>query len=390
MLQESPKLLNCVHCGLCLDECPTYRLSGDENNSPRGRLATWRAISEDRLQPDAVTDFYTEECVGCLACVSACPANVPYGEILMETRAERVRQGYRPDFRLRLMSWLVTRPRLLNLFSLPLRLARRLGWKLHRTQFSGLPAAVEGSAAYATRVNSALRPKGRQVALFTGCVMEAVYREINFATIRVLAANGYQVLAPESQGCCGAIHEHSGLPGKAGLDAQNQAAFASADVVLTNSSGCGLSLSHALPGKQKDLIGFLEAEGVKAGAKLDASHVYYDFPCHSYHGQGLKTPPAGLFKAIQANWSLAPDADRCCGSGGAYQITHEGNARKILEEKSAFLDASPFENPVLATANHVCMMQWSSASTQKPFKVKHLIQLLDESYRKAGFYGSQI
>src|SRR4051812_1246964 len=101
MAQETPKLLNCVYCGLCLDECPTYRISGDENNSPRGRLALWRAVAEKRLEPDAVTDHYTDECVGCLACVSACPSNVPYGELLFETRAARVAQGGPVNWRLK-------------------------------------------------------------------------------------------------------------------------------------------------------------------------------------------------------------------------------------------------------------------------------------------------
>ena len=249
---------------------------------------------------------------------------------------------------------------------------------------------MEGSGAYAARVNAALKPQGKPVALLSGCLMDAVYREINAATIRVLAANGYAVSVPEKQNCCGAMQEHAGIAGKQALDLQNQAAFRNAAVVLTNSTGCGLSLSHALPGVQRDIIDFLEREGVKVGSTSEASHIYYDFPCHSYHGQGLTAAPAGIFKAIGADWSLAPDADRCCGSGGAYQVTHPGNAAEILAEKSAFLDESPFEAPILATANHVCMMQWSGAKTRKPFQVRHLVQLLDESYRKAGFYPAGI
>ncbi|MES2202312.1 MAG: (Fe-S)-binding protein [candidate division FCPU426 bacterium] len=390
MAAEQPKLLNCVHCGLCLDECPTYRISGDENNSPRGRLAIWRAIAEDRLKPDATTDFYSDECVGCLACVSACPANVPYGDILLETRAHRVSEGKKPSRFLRFSAALARRPRLLSFLSFPLRLARRMGLRPQPKIFPGKPALFQSTGSYARKVAMALKPSGPQVALLEGCVMDAVFREINFATVRVLAANGYQVSVPEDQGCCGAMHEHAGLPGKDKLDAANRKAFQGADVVLTNSSGCGLALSHALPGQQRDLIDFLEHAELKAGAPLDADHLYYDFPCHSYHGLGLKEAPRNLFAAIGADWSLAPDADRCCGSGGAYMMTHEKNSREILKAKSDFLNHTPFKAPVLATANHVCMMQWDSAMdsglVKKKVPVRHLVQLLDESYQKAGYY----
>ncbi len=388
MAQEQPKLLNCVHCGLCLDECPTYRLSGDENNSPRGRLALWRAQAEGRLEPDATTEFYTAECVGCMACVSACPANVPYGDLLLEARAEQVRRGRMPGWPERLAASLARKPALFQAATLPLRLARNFGLRLHRLLFPGDPALWRSSASYAAQVNAALKPQGQSVALLTGCAMEGAFRELNFATIRVLAVNGFKVEVPQDQNCCGAIHEHAGLPDKAALDVQNQAAFSKFDAVVTNSSGCGLSLRHALGPKQRDLIQLLESADLKQGAKLPYSHVYYDFPCHAYHGLGLKSAPERVFKAIGTPWSLAPDADRCCGSGGAYALTHEENSKQILKEKSAFLNGSPHLNPVLATANHVCMMQWASARTAKPFQVKHLVQLLDESYRAAGYYSA--
>jgi glycolate oxidase iron-sulfur subunit len=386
MAQETPKLLNCVHCGLCLDECPTYRISGDENNSPRGRLATWRAISEERIAPDASTDFYTDECVGCLACVSACPANVPYGDLLLQTRAARVNQGAKPDWRVRLGAALASRPGLFSALALPIRLSRNLGLRLHKGLFPGKPALVQSSADYARKVQASLKPQGPKVALLTGCLMDAAFRELNFASIRVLAMNGFQVAAPEAQTCCGAMHDHAGLPGKPSLDATNATAFESFDTVVTNASGCGLSLAHSFPGRQRDIVDLLENGALKQGLPLALSHIYYDFPCHAYHGLGLRQAPTKIFQSLGVSWSLAPDADRCCGSGGAYQFTHASNAAEIIKEKSAFLDASAHANPVLATANHVCMMQWSSAMTAKPFQVRHVVQLLDESYRLAGYY----
>lgn len=386
MALQTPKLLNCVHCGLCLDECPTYRISGDENNSPRGRLATWRALAEGRLEPDATTDHYTDECVGCMACVSACPANVPYGDLLTEVRAGRVQKGAPVNWRLKLGAALASRPRLFSALALPLRLSRRLGLRIHKSLFPGKPALLLSSAAYARMVMRVMQPQGPQVALLQGCLMDAAFRELNFASIRVLAANGFQVVVPETQTCCGAMHEHAGLPGKASLDAQNLTAFEGCDSIVTNSSGCGLAISHSFPGHQKDMIDLLENNPLRQGAPLTVSHLYYDFPCHAYHGLGLRQPPVKIFKALGVSWSLAPDADRCCGSGGAYQFTHEKNAAEILAAKSEFLNDSPHDNPVLATANHVCMMQWSQAKTKKPFQVRHLVQLLDESYAGAGLY----
>jgi glycolate oxidase iron-sulfur subunit len=382
MAEQTPKLLNCVHCGLCLDECPTYRLSGDENNSPRGRLALWRAVAEKRLEPDAVTDHYTDECVGCMACVSACPANVPYGDLLIETRAERVRQGARVDWRLRLGAALASRPKLFSALALPLRLARRMGLAF----FPGKPALFQSTASYARSVLRALNPQGPKVAFLQGCLMDAAFRELNFASIRVLALNGFQVVVPEGQACCGALHEHAGLPAKEALDAKNLAAFAGCEVIVTNASGCGLAMSQSFPGRQRDIVDLLENSSLREGAPLQASHLYYDFPCHAYHGLGLRQAPVKIFKTLGVSWSLAPDADRCCGSGGAYQFTHGKNAGEILKEKAAFLDASPHANPILATANHVCMMQWSGAKTAKPFQVRHLAQLLDSSYQAAGLY----
>ncbi len=387
MARETPKLLNCVHCGLCLDECPTYRNTGDEANSPRGRLALWRAEWEGRLQPGPESDHYTDQCVGCLGCVSACPANVPYGELLVERRAEQHQRTARLDWRLRLMQPLLRRPRLFAALALPLRLARRLGLRLHRLLFPGPAPLLESTAAYARRVNAALKPQGPRVALLTGCLMDAAFRELNAATVRVLAVNGFQVQVPEEQGCCGAVAEHAGQQAeKAAYDAVNQRAFATEPVVLTNSSGCGLSLRHALGVKQADLLDFLEHADLKAGAPLAWDDVLYDFPCHAYHGLGLKDPPAKLFKAagLEGRWRLAPEADRCCGSGGAYAETQAGSSLQILAEKKALLGGLA-ERATLVTANHVCMMQWS----QLPgLRVRHAVQVLDESYASAGYYSA--
>ena len=387
MALETPKLLNCVHCGLCLDECPTYRASGEEANSPRGRLSLWRAEWEGRLQAGPETDHYTDQCVGCLACVSACPANVPYGDLLMERRASQAERGGGPDPRVRWLTPLLRRPALFSLLALPIRLLRSLGLRPHRLLPPGPAPMLESTAAYAERVRRTLKPEGPAVDLLTGCLMDAAFREINAATVRVLAVNGFQPRVPEAQVCCGAVAEHGGLKDeKAWLDARNQRAFAASEVALTNSSGCGLSLRHALGDKQRDLVDFLNGlPTLRPGAPLrPPAKVFYDFPCHAYHGLGLKTPPAAVFKAcgLEGRWELAPEADRCCGSGGAYASTHASESLAILDEKRRLLGPAA-QDAWLCTGNHVCLMQWSQI---REMKVMHLVQLLDESYRLAGYY----
>ncbi len=391
--QETPKLLACVHCGLCLDVCPTYQISGNEINSPRGRVATWRAIDEGRIERSAESDFYTEECVGCLACMTACPAKVPYGELLAEARAQRYRDGMPVDWRVKAAGALLPYTGLFQLMNLPLRVLRSLGIPLHKFMFKGKPPVLQSTAAYARKLMERHRPTGPKVSLLTGCLMEGAFREINYATVRALTANNVQVVIPEDQACCGAVHEHAGLPGMEELGERNRKAFDSlgVDAVLTNSAGCGLALGHALKSTQMDVLSFLNELELKKGKPLDTEHIFMDMPCHLYHGQGVHSPPEKVFEAIGNSWSLAPDAERCCGSGGTYNVTHVENSQQILREKSAFLNDTPYSHCTLSTANHVCMMQWNSAMAtglvKKRVDVKHVVQLLDESYQRAGVIG---
>ena len=381
-------LTNCVHCGLCLEVCPTYQLTGDENNSPRGRLRLWREESEGRLDIDPWTAQYTAECVGCLACESACPANVPYGKILAHVRQEHVSGGRtRPLRSLRAFARLAARPGWLNLAMLPVRGIRRLGMSPHRFLFPGRPALIESSAAYARRLMERHRPTGPRVALLTGCLMEAAFREINFATVRVLVENNLQVTVPPEQGCCGAFQEHLGLEGVEELRAQNRRAFGTFDVeaVVCNSSGCGLALRNSIGDRVpvRDVLDFLgERELVgRRRPPNDGTRVYGDLPCHLIHGQKVAGIPARGLDATGYRWELAPQARDCCGSGGTYNVQQPEKAREILARKSAFLECAEGEPVVLATSNHVCMMQWNSARAERfvsrPFTVQHVIQLLD-------------
>jgi len=326
---------NCTHCGFCLAACPTYKLTGDENNSPRGRLRLWSEDAAGRLPQDAWTDFYTSECVGCLACETACPANVPYGEIFERIRHEHVAtHRFAPKLSLRLAAAAVAHPALFDLVLLPARLLRRAGLNFQRFLFPGQPAVLQSTAAYARELMQRHHPTGPRVAFLTGCLMEALFREINFATVRVLIENNVQIIIPEDQGCCGAFQEHTGLDGVEALREQNRRAFASLDVdaVVSNSSGCGYALGWTLKEQRpvRDVLSFLgDLDPVRRKRPAnDGARVYVDLPCHLVHGQKAAGIPANVLNATGYRWELAPNAKDCCGSGGVYNIQKPENARE--------------------------------------------------------------
>jgi glycolate oxidase iron-sulfur subunit len=379
---------NCTHCGLCLPVCPTYQQSGDENNSPRGRLRLWSEEAAGRLPADPWTDFYSAQCLGCLACESACPAHVPYGQLFERTRHEQASAGrFRPRLPLRLAAALLRRGRLLDLALSPLRLWRRLGLPLHPLLPPGHPALWQDSASYAAALMQRHRPNGPRVALLTGCLTEAALREINFATLRVLIENNCQVVVPRQQVCCGAMLEHSGQDGVEALRQRNRDAFASLEVeaVLSNAAGCGFALQKTLQPEiaVRDVLSFLAELGPKRRQRAanDGRRLHVDLPCHLLHGQRQGGIAPSVLDATGLPWALAPMAAECCGSGGVYNVQQPAEARAILQRKAAFLEQAAGDPPVLATANPVCMMQWHSARSlglvNRHFEVRHVLELLD-------------
>ena len=287
---------------------------------------------------------------------------------------------------LRVAASLASRQGLFNLAMLPARLLRRSGLLKHRFVFRGQPAAFQSTAEYAKHLLQKHRPTGPRVAFLTGCLMESLFREINFATVRVLIENNVQVIIPSDQGCCGAFQEHTGMAGVEALQACNRQAFGSLDVdaVVSNSSGCGLALGKSLKDIRpvRDVLTFLGELGPVARPQRPAgARVYVDLPCHLIHGQKVAGIPTNVLHATGYEWELAPQARDCCGSGGVYNIQKPENSREILSRKAAFLNAAVGDPVILATSNHVCMMQWNSARSgglvNRPFEVKHVIQLLD-------------
>ncbi len=417
--EQDEKLMNCVHCGFCLPACPTYSRLGDENDSPRGRLYLMRAVVEGRLSP-ASEAFQThmDRCLGCRACETVCPSGVEYGSLL-----ERARESAVKATKLPLLTGVLLRvfgssslakvalglSRVARATGVPALLGRVLPEKgvLGQVRLgSGMLAASAPHRIPRPKViaGDALSPsqvRGR-VAVLTGCVQQGLFAHVNDATTRTLRANGYEVVEVPAQGCCGALHAHAGaLDGARDLAKTNIAAFGLGDVdhVVVNAAGCGAVMKeyHELVGgsnakelsdKVIDVSVLLAAVGPRTGASVPLK-VTYDAPCHLLHGQKVEAPPLELLRSIP-ELELIPlsGSDECCGGAGIYGITHPELGGRIGFDKVDAIGDTGAE--VVATGNPGCMMQIGSGLRARglPVGVMHPVELLDESYRRAGFYHS--
>ncbi|MFL6230619.1 MAG: (Fe-S)-binding protein [Pyrinomonadaceae bacterium] len=438
LADEEHKLLACVHCGLCLEACPTYVHTGDENDSPRGRIYLMRAAEEGRLAVASPTfERHINRCLGCRACESACPAGVEYGQLVEAARADLRAGGERRSHTSRLLNFVLRRvwlhPARLRLAFNVARLARdarlpRLLLKvklahLVSTRFEFALALLDASspttlfesdadprtdlARTETRdgtANSA--PEGNVVRLFKGCVTEGLFSRVNEATARVLGVNGCAVSAPAAQGCCGALHAHAGdLEGARVLARRNVEAFASDPTtpVVTNAGGCGAMLAsygHLLADDPdfaerarlfsesvRDVSQQLAATGVREGAPVGEVVTTYDASCHLLHGQHAAEEPLSVLDAIP-NLSFAPleGADVCCGGAGVYNLLEPELSSRVLAEKLKHVNETGAA--LLTTGNPGCHMQIAAGArlAGAPLRVCHPVELLDESYRRAGFY----
>jgi len=428
---EEEKILACVHCGLCLEACPTYVITGNENDSPRGRIYLMRAVKEQRLAADSLAfETHIDRCLGCRACESACPAGVEYGHLLEAARHEITRGQTKPTGVYRLLYFVLkhvwSRPgRLRAAFSLA-RLLRDSGFAklLLRTGIaSGISnkfefglALLEGSRGHFEENSSGSIPgdhlqdtgttgKGTPVMLFKGCVTEGLFKRINDATRRVLKVNGCDVQAPDAQVCCGALHAHAGdLEGARRLACQNVDAFGDSAVpIITNAGGCGAMLAaygHLLEddadrgqkakefsARVRDVAQQLEASGFRNGAYSGSLRTTYDISCHLLHGQHAATSSMKMLWAIpDLNFTPLKDSDVCCGGAGVYNLLEPEMSEQVLAEKIRNIEQSGAK--VLATGNPGCHMQIAAGAKLSglDLRVCHPVELLDESYRRAGFY----
>lgn len=411
LAQASAGLDACVHCGFCLQACPTYVNLEDENDSPRGRLVLMRRLLDGEIaldDPDA--GVHMDRCLGCRACETACPSGVPYGELLEATRATMTAARGRPWVASLVLAIFARQPllrtvlfaaRMARATPLPRFLARVLPPRL------AFPFAMLTSTAPHLRSSVARnyigapkpQPTRGTVALLDGCVMDGLFGHINDATQRVLTANGYEVIAAQGQQCCGALHAHAGdLEGARALARANVAAFESAQAqyIAINSAGCGAMVkqyAHLLrddaewheraqrvASRARDVSELLADAGPRVGGTL-ALRVTHDPPCHQMHAQRVVRQPLQVLRAIPG-LELVPleDADQCCGSAGIYNLIEPDTSDAVLAPKLARIAES--KAAYVATGNPGCMMQLGAGLLQSgsATRVVHPIELLDASY----------
>jgi glycolate oxidase iron-sulfur subunit len=395
----------CVHCGFCLQACPTFLATGDEADSPRGRIELMRALERGELAAtDGALAFHLDRCLGCRACEPVCPSGVGYGAGLEASR-ERLAAQQGVPLMARLALAALTTSGLSGFIFLIARAFRATGlprvlagWG--RLRFAmGMLAATKpegrmGGWANGTsgRPPSADPPDHRSAALlFRGCVMEGLFSHVHAATIRTLGVNGYTVREVPGQVCCGALHAHAGLHAAAQeLARVNQVAFGDDDTpIIVNSAGCGAMLKQYAPrfaARVRDVTELLAARGPAPGAPLSL-RVAYDAPCHLVHAQRVAEPPLAVLRAVPGiELQETADSAQCCGSAGLYSLLEPELSRAVLAPKLGLLLEAPPD--VLATGNPGCVMQLGAGlqAANSAVAVRHPVELLDASYRAAGFY----
>ncbi len=410
---------SCVHCGFCLQACPTFLATGDEADSPRGRIELMRGLETGELVPgDAGVALHLDRCLGCRGCEPVCPSGVRYGQGLEAARALLTARRGVPLLVRAALAALTTSglsrvtyalARAVRATGLPGRLA---GWGQVRFAMGMLGASapkVGGGRRRLGKVggggsqsNLPQPPPTSPVLLFRGCIMDGLFSHVHDATIRTLQLNSYTVQEVRAQVCCGALHAHAGLRSEARrLASANVAAFGAGDApIVVNSAGCGAMLKeygHLLDAGEvgagagfaarvRDVTELLADRGPRPGAPLDTT-VAYDPPCHLLHAQRIAEPPERVLRAIPVlRLTSLPDAAQCCGSAGLFTLVEPEMSRAVLAPKVASLaQARP---QVVATGNPGCLMQLGAglAAAGVPAMVRHPVELLDESYRAAGYY----
>ena len=389
----------CVHCGICLPQCPTYRVLGEEMDSPRGRIYLMRAVAEGRASLSESFTRHMDLCLGCRACETACPSGVPFGRLLEATRAQIVRAGRPPAFAA-LVQRIFPDPGRLGLLLGALRLYQRAGLQ-RLARAARLFRAAPRLAAMDALLPAIPRPiplpeltrargarRGR-VGLLTGCVQRHLYPHVNRDTVTLLSLAGYDVVVPRAQGCCGALDLHGGrLDAFRGRATALAAAFgADLDFVVTNAAGCGSAMKeygHWLPdeapartlaARTRDVSEVLATADLPLG-RLDLTVAYHD-ACHLAHGQRIRQEPRELLRRIPGVTLVElADSDLCCGSAGVYNLLEPGVADQLLERKVATILATGAR--VVAAANPGCVLQISRGLQAKEaaIDVVHPVELL--------------
>ncbi len=406
----------CVHCGLCTASCPTYIETCDENDSPRGRIYLMRAVADGRLAMGSGVRKHLELCLDCRACESACPSGVQYGKMIEPFKIAMAASAQGTER----TSWL-ERLVLHHLFPYPTRVRWALAparwlqnfglldWAERKGMTKLLPVTLRrlqamlptlsGSHHSLPEVLPAIGPRRARVALFLGCVADAMFPETNAATARVLQENGCEVLVPRGQVCCGAIHYHSGVEGPAlELAQKNLTVFGEAqpDAIIVNAAGCGAMLkdyAHVMPNeshdqaaafvsKVKDISEFLVSLGpIAPRGSLPLKVAYHD-ACHLCHGQQIRSQPRALLAMIPGI-DLVPldESEICCGAAGTYNLTQPEMSERLGKRKMDRIEATGAQ--MVVTGNVGCILQIARKIKERgsSIEVAHPVDLLDRSYR---------
>jgi glycolate oxidase iron-sulfur subunit len=405
----------CVHCGLCLNACPTYRELGLEADSPRGRIYQMAQVAGGA----PITPSYIQHidlCLACRGCETACPSGVPYGRMVEAARAQIETRRERGILARRLREFVFGRllpsPRAMSIAGTALYLFEASGLKLLARGMGsigmlgklGKPGGLIQLAPSAeppfffSHIGEDLPAHGEQryrVAFLAGCIANVAFARLNEATVRVLRKNGCRVSIPAGQGCCGALHLHSGLRADAEkLARRNIEALAEGgfDAVITNAAGCGSTLkeygellgtdaAHGFSSRVRDVTEFLASIELNHDmGELKATVTYQD-SCHLAHGQRVRSAPRQLLSAIPGvTLREMRGADLCCGSAGVYNVTQNEMSMRLLEGKMEAVEATGAE--VVATANPGCILQLRAGvrARGKNQRVVHVVELLDEAY----------
>jgi glycolate oxidase iron-sulfur subunit len=376
------KSLACIHCGLCLSSCPTYLETGNENDSPRGRIYLMRAVQDGRLPLDDTSVKHIDLCLGCRACEAVCPSGVHYGHLLEHTRDHLERTYKRSPFQQVLRRFVIEKifphRERMELAIVPARIAKALKLdrilpKFAKEALSLIPANDHGESVPPFSPATGTR-KGR-VGFIRGCVMDVMFSQTNQNTVRLLNAAGYDVVVPEQQGCCGALFAHSGNLAKARESARaNIEAFAgqNLDAIVINAAGCGSTLKEYgellhgddswekrgkdFSAKVRDITEFLCTNPPTLNPRVSTSRVTYHDACHLAHPQHITKQPRDLIKAVAGkNYVELPESDVCCGSAGTYNLTEPEMAERLQQRKIQNIIKTGAD--VVVTTNPGCLLQ---------------------------------
>jgi glycolate oxidase iron-sulfur subunit len=406
----------CVHCGFCLPVCPTYVLWHEEMDSPRGRIYLMKMAAEGAASINSEWVGHFDACLGCVACMTACPSGVDYGKLIEATRAQierRYQRSLGEKLHRRLLFATLTQPQRLNLLRWPLLAYQRSGlrrllqstglFKLLPNSLASMEALLPKLAARqdVREVTPANGEKRKRVGLLLGCVQRAFFSEVNAATARVLAAEGYEVVAPPQQPCCGALLVHAGEEeraqqlARATIDVFDRA---NVDYIISNAAGCGSNLkeyAHLLrddpayaerakkfSAKCRDICEVLCEDTPRAKLNPIAARAAFHDSCHLQHAQSVRTQPRSLLAQIPNLEVLElPEAAICCGSAGIYNLVQPEAANELGDRKASLI--APLRPSVVVTGNPGCVLQLRASLERvgQPVPVLHTIQLLDASMR---------